>query len=179
MLSDDEREKLFGCFDAATLENTRDEALVAVFLSTGLRFPAVLNMPDDLDRVTGEFHVVEKGGKVLPVRMSPAALKLVKAYLRVRPRTESGRLWLTEAGEPLSYWGGQSVFQRIKKRSGVTRMHAHLLRHTFAQGALTKGAERAAVQDMLGHTTDVMTRRYTGAIRQQTAAARMPQYSLV
>jgi hypothetical protein len=35
------------------------------------------------------------------------------------------------------------------------------------------------VQDILGHTTDVMTRRYTSTAREQTAAAMMPRYSPV
>ena len=53
----------------------------------------------------------------------------------------------------------------------MTRLHAHLCRHTFGQVALAKGAERAAVQDMLGHETDAMTRRYTQEARKQTALA--------
>ena len=59
----------------------------------------------------------------------------------------------------------------------IARLHAHLCRHTFGQTALQKGAKRAAVQDMLGHTTDLMTRRYTSTAREQTAAAMMPRYS--
>jgi site-specific recombinase XerD len=65
----------------------------------------------------------------------------------------------------------------LKVRSGVERIHSHLFRHNFAQVALEKGAERAAVQDMLGHKTDMMSRRYAGAVRQQTAARMMPRYS--
>ena len=38
-------------------------------------------------------------------------------------------------------------------------------------------AERAAVMDMLGHTTDKMARRYAGSVRQETAAKMMPQYA--
>jgi integrase len=38
-----------------------------------------------------------------------------------------------------------SIFRRLKERSGVKKVHAHLLRHTFAQHALLKGAERQAV----------------------------------
>ena len=53
------------------------------------------------------------------------------------------------------------------------------LRHTFGQVAIAKGAERAAVQDMLGHETDAMTRRYTREARKQTAAAMMPQFAPV
>ena len=86
-------------------------------------------------------------------------------------------MWLTAEGGPVSYWGLQTVFRRLKERTGITELHAHLLRHTFAQVALTKGAERAAVQDMLGHRSDAMTRRYSGLVRQETAARMMPKFS--
>ena len=66
------------------------------------------------------------------------------------------------------------MFRRLKGRSGIPRIRAHLLRHTFAQTALIKGAERSAVQDMLGHATDTMTRRYAGEVRQRLAAQQMP-----
>ena len=79
--------------------------------------------------------------------------------------------------EPLGYWGGQSIFRRLRNRSGIGELHAHLLRHTFAQVALTKGAERAAVQDMLGHRTDAMSRRYAGNVRQETAARMMHEFA--
>ena len=97
--------------------------------------------------------------------------------LLVRPTGSGGdRLWLTDEGEPLTYWGAQAIFRRAKRKSGVARLHAHLLRHTFAQGALKKGAPRAEVQDMLGHRTDAMTRRYTGTAREQAAARNMARY---
>jgi len=40
-------------------------------------------------------------------------------------------------------------------------------------------AERALVQDMLGHKTDLMTRRYTGDARKTTAAKAMARYGAV
>ena len=47
----------------------------------------------------------------------------------------------------------------------------------FRSIALQKGAERAMVQDMMGHRTDRMARRYAGTIRQETATAAMPRFS--
>jgi integrase len=58
-------------------------------------------------------------------------------------------------------------------------LHAHLCRHTVAQNALLKGAGRAEVQDILGHQTDAMARRYAGTARQIVAAKNMAKYALV
>lgn len=177
-LAPDEQEKIFDVYSAGTYEDVREQALLGCYLATGRRFKEILELEiKDLNQISGEIRVIAKGGDEQFAVLSPKALKLVRRYLRERPKSDSQRLWLTEDGNPLSYWGGQSVFRRLKGKTGITRLHPHLLRHTFAQVALEKGAERAAVQDMLGHKTEAMTRRYAGAMRQVTAARLMPQYS--
>ena len=67
--------------------------------------------------------------------------------------------------------------RRLRARSGIARLHWHLFRHGFAQTALVKGAPAALVQEMLGHSTNVMTRRYLGRARQTEAARQMPNYA--
>jgi site-specific recombinase XerD len=177
-LSEDEIEGIVDALDTASFEDKRDRALVGAYASTGLRFSEVLRMTvSGVDRLTGEFVVVVKGGGEHIARLSPKALRLLKAYLRVRPDAATDRLWVTAAGVPLSYDTGQAVFRRLKKRLNMPQLHAHLFRHTFAQTALQKGAERALVQDMLGHKTDHMTRRYSGNVRKSTAARMMPQFT--
>ena len=103
-------------------------------------------------------------------------MKALREYLRLRtPKVEGDPMWLTAAGKRFGYWGATSLFRRLQRTCGIPRLHAHLLRHTFAQTALLKGADRGAVQDMLGHATDAMTRRYSGEVRQRLAAQQMPQ----
>lgn len=179
MLDDQERSAILGAFSRNTYNDQRDHAFVAVLLSTGLRYAEVLAMQLGGVDKEGGFTVTAKGGYVRPVRMAAAALRAVRRWERVR-RAQEGvtALWTTDDGRELSYWGGQSMFKRLKKRSGVDRLHAHLFRHTFAQGALTKDAA-APVQSMLGHKTDRMTRRYTAGVRDQVAAAEMPKYALI
>jgi type 1 fimbriae regulatory protein FimB len=110
--------------------------------------------------------------------MSATALKAVRRWLRARrDDTGCGAVWTTDVGEALTFWAVQAIFRRVRERSGVKRLHAHLLRHTFGQVAIEKGAERALVQDMMGHTTDRMTRRYTQTVRSQDAAKQMPRFA--
>jgi integrase/recombinase XerC/integrase/recombinase XerD len=112
-------------------------------------------------------------------QLSPRVHGFLKAYLKLRPRRTSGDLWLQRDGSPMTESAWVSVMRRVKKRSGVPRAHAHLFRHTFGSLAIQKGAERAAVQDMLGHESDYMTKRYTRLARKRTASAMMPQFSPV
>lgn len=182
MLDEAERGAIFDAFARhGGYEDTRNAAFVAVQLATGLRYKAVLELTlDRLDASTGAVTVTEKGGAVCPAQISPGAMKLVRRWLRTR-RAADGvtAVWTTDAGQPLSYWGGRSWFQRLKKRSGVQRLHPHLLRHTFGQVAIVKGATPGEVQDMLHHRTAAMTTRYTKTVRAQAAAANMPRYSVV
>lgn len=103
-------------------------------------------------------------------------MRLVRSYLRMRLEGAE-KLWVKEDGSPMSYWAAQSVFRRLKTRSSVPQVHAHLLRHYFAKKALANGVERAVLQDMLGHSTSVMTNRYLGDERKTQAAKLMPRYS--
>lgn len=179
-LTEEEIDAVLDCFNRFSYHGIRDRALVYVFLTTGLRFAEVVTAMtvEGLDLVTGEFTVPAKGRKEHTVRMTPNALKAVRAWLRVRQAgADHDALWTTEAGAPLGYWAGQRVFYRMKRKAGMPHLHAHLFRHTFAQVALEKGAPIPLVQDMMGHANDATTRRYSAQVREKMAARQMPQYA--
>jgi len=54
----------------------------------------------------------------------------------------------------------RSLFKRLAKASGVTRLHPYLCRHTFATRYLLNGGDVFSLQQILGHTTLEMVRRY-------------------
>lgn len=181
MLTEAEIDAVLTSLDRGNFNDVRDRAMLKVFLSTGLRFRSVVEemTVSGLDRVSGDFAVNTKGNRVQLCKLSPGALKEVRRYLAMRGSPTTDRLWVTDEGKPLTYWGAQSLFRRLKERSGVKRLHAHLCRHTVAQNALLKGAGRAEVQDILGHKTDAMARKYAGTVRQVVAAQNMARYAVV
>jgi integrase len=54
-------------------------------------------------------------------------------------------------------WGFAKM---VRRYTGITRFHAHQMRHTYACRMLEAGVSLAAVQQLLGHSTVVMTQRY-------------------
>jgi integrase len=48
----------------------------------------------------------------------------------------------------------------VRRFSGVTRFHAHQLRHKFACRWLERGGSLAALPQTLGHSSIVTTQRY-------------------
>jgi integrase/recombinase XerD len=178
VFSRDELEKLVAAYQGPRFEDRRNAAVLEMLIATGCRLKEVMDLRfSDYDPVATEITVVGKGDEVRYCKLSSRALKALRAYLKVRPTGISDRLWLTAEGEPLGKWGVQSIMRRAKKRSGIQRFHAHLLRHTFGNNAIDAGAPPAVVQDMLGHKTDMMSKHYSRAARRRAASRAVAQYA--
>jgi site-specific recombinase XerD len=178
-LNEQQLEQVIACYVDDSYEDVRDRAMVAFYASSGLRFDEVLKLTtNDVDPYSGWVKTIGKGSKERIVRITERAQKYLRSYLyRRKEAPDCVALWTTDEGKPLSYFGGQSVFRRLKKRSGVKIAHAHRFRHTWTQTALKKKAERALVQDAMGWSSDAMVRRYGGWVRSETAAAAMPEFA--
>jgi site-specific recombinase XerD len=179
-LTAEETEQILACYIYPTITDVRDRAILATCISTGLRFAEVMSLKlTDLDRLSGRIEVLGKGEKVRRVRVSPRVLKYLRLYLADRPQTECDQLWVTERGFPFTYHGAYAIVRTARRKSGVRRLTWHLMRHGFAQQAFKSGAHQGMVQDMLGHASPAMTRRYLGTVQQQQAAEDMPKYSAI
>ncbi len=113
-------------------------------IGTGLRWGELVRA-QSTDIQNGSLVVHQtKSGKMRRVPLQPALL----AELRFR----LGRLM------PLiNPWGFAKM---VRRYTGIRRFHAHQMRHTFACRMLEAGVSLAAVQQLLGHSTVVMTQRY-------------------
>jgi site-specific recombinase XerD len=178
-LTEEQLEQIITCYGDTLYEDVRDRAMIAFYASSGLRFDEVLKLTiNDIDPYSGWVRTVGKGNKERIVKITERARKYLRGYLHRRKAADDClALWTTEDSKALSYFGGQSVFRRLKKRSGVKIAHAHRFRHTWTQTALKKKAERALVQDAMGWSSDAMVRRYGGWVRSETAAAAMPEFA--
>jgi integrase/recombinase XerC len=181
VFNEQEMEQILGSFDQASFEGIRDRAMVGVLLATGVRRGELhrMTMPD-YDVVSAEIAVTGKVGReVRWVGLSERAHKLLKAYLKVRPRSICTDMWLQRSGGRLGEWGIDSLFRRVKARCGIARFHAHLCRHTAGTLMLRNSGDRALVKDALGHQTDLMSIRYSREERKRSAAKAMPRFAAI
>lgn len=123
----------------------RDYCIVVLMLETGLRLAEVCKLrPSDL--CDGYLIVRGKGGKD---RLVP--------YVHVD--------WLRSfvVGDTLFAITPNALklmFARLKRRTGIIRLHAHLLRHTFATNFILDGGDSMVLQQILGHSSINITQRY-------------------
>ncbi len=146
------------------LRSSRDRALVAFYVSSGVRASELLGLTGDRvnygDQLIG---VIRKGGALQWVPASPDAFVWLRLYQLDRGAPASGEpVWLTlrEPREPLKYDALRGVLKRANDSLG-SRWTAHDLRHTFAIRALDGGMQVHEVQELLGHASLTTTNVYT------------------
>jgi len=154
----------------------RDEAILELLFSTGLRVSELCNLNrGQINTTKGEVAVRGKGGKDRVVFISPSAASAISSYLKNRK----------DDWEPLFiHYGGlkdsEGEYMRLTPRSiqrlvanyaafaGITKkVTPHILRHSFATDLLFNGADLRSVQEMLGHSSITTTQMYTHVTNKQ------------
>jgi len=165
VLTEEEVRRVLACIDSSTATGCRDAAIVITPLDTGLRLSELTNLRlDDAHIDQGYLKVMGKGAKERIVPIGSFAQKVLQRYVfHFRPepiRGDENNLFLTVEGRPMSENAVRLVLARVAQKSGVKRLHAHLYRHTFATNYLINGGDVFSLQQILGHTSLEMVRRY-------------------
>ena len=143
--------------------NLWDVALVAMLFDAGLRASELLSMRyGDISR--DEIVNQGKGRKERMLMPSANVMTALRRYLRAfesaeRPLTPEEPIWQGQQG-PITYKRMHQIVQAAGKAAGVY-LHPHLLDHGFATYFLEGSNDKWALQVLLGHASDSMTKRYT------------------
>jgi integrase/recombinase XerD len=146
------------------VKDTRDRAMVLVLLRTGMRIGELLHtLVSEVSVKERKIEIYEaqktQVGRV--VYLSEDAVVALKAWLRKR---ESQKKYLIYARgrETMSYPAARMVFQKYLDKAGLLHKGytLHCLRHTFATELLNAGMHLECLQQLLGHESVEMTRRY-------------------
>ncbi len=163
VLSVREVETLLAALNQNTFLGSRMYAMVALFYDTGIRAAELCNLDlGDVFWTEYQLKVKGKGKKQRLVPFSRETQRALRKYLQHRPRFAvegSTALFITPEGQRLTVNGMRHALKRLGVRTGIERLHPHLLRHSAAVAAVLNGASQFELKRMLGHeelsTTDV------------------------
>lgn len=170
VLTDQEIAHLLSLLDPGTDVGCRNRAIFCLMAESGLRLEEVAGLQvEDVHLKEMYVQVRGKGDGEGYVPIGPTthkALSRYAAHFRL-PADARTQAFFLIYGEPLGYEAIKSTFDRLAKRSGVTRLHPHLLRHTAATRVLANGADLHTVQRLLRHADIRTTLRYLHLVPEQ------------
>ncbi len=148
---------------SAALGNTRDYAILQLFLQTGIRVEELTKLKvSDIDLNAGAMLINGKGKKERSVYLEKKATQALKNYLSVRPQSLEERLFLNYQGTGLSVRGVVDIVEKYRKLAGITKKFScHTLRHTCATYKAAKGYTVRQLQALLGHEKAETSLLYT------------------
>lgn len=170
-LSEDEVIKLDDVIMIPVFSDTilylRNALIIHLMLDGGLRKSEVINLNvNDIDVDKNVIYINNsKYNKSRVIPLSSVIKNLYNAYLIDREYSDIGLLnntpLLIKADDKrITSDTIKSLFRRLKKQSGIERIHPHLLRHTFATSYLMQGGNLEQLRIILGHSDYNVTRHY-------------------
>ena len=150
---------------------TRDEALIRLFMDTGLRLGEMtaINV-DDVDLRLQTVVVFGKGRRFRTVAYDIKTAETIDRYARRRkqnPNAHTPALWLGKQGQ-LTDSGIVQVIRRRSRDAGIEPpINPHRFRHTASHQWLAKGGNEGDLQRMMGWSSPQMIQRYGSAVAEQ------------
>ena len=157
----------------------RDSCVILTMYGTGLRISEVVDLYEsNVNLDTGQIKVIGKGKKERSVFMSASVFKALYRYKsQHRPDLSSKYFFVHKDGRPLTRFYFEHRMQSYVEKAGMTTICTpHILRYSFAIQFLRNGGDIFTLQNILGHSTLEMTRRYL-KIANSDVEAKMKTYS--
>lgn len=172
-LSDEEMERIRMACEKRKRCGVRDIAMVNFMVDSGVRVSELCSINlEDVDFVNQKCKVLGKGNKERYVFFSARTKVRLQEYFNTRKDIQFGAGGMMYSLETPLFVGVDRRCKRLKKPgvenimkklgeiSGVTRLHPHLLRATFATNLARKGVELNVIAKALGHANLSTIGRY-------------------
>jgi len=155
----------------------RDRAIVMVLLDTGMRATELTALKLD-DWEDGTLHIRRGKGKksrIVPIS-DPTEKAIFKALIKRKIFVEGvaggDALFASNISrKPFCYTALSSLMERLEKYAGISDVHCHRFRHTFAINFLRNGGDIFTLKRILGHSTLMMVQRYLDIAQSDVATA--------
>ena len=181
ILNDEEITKIFAAISSKSKLVVRNTAIVSLMLDTGVRLSEVVTLRFENVHLEEQYvKVLGKGNKERMIAFGAKCRKSFSEYIN-GARVEAPGEWPDVFfrcwdGRPMSTDALDSLMDRTAEASGISRLHAHLLRHTYATRFLMNGGDVFLLKQNLGHTSLAMVEEYVH-VASRMAAQMSQQYS--
>lgn len=149
----------------AVIKKPRDWAMILLLLRTGMRIGELL------DTKVGDINLPERRIEIFEARknrvgrvvyLSDDARRALRKWFKLRDPQIEMLFYGQGRRNALSYEAARIMFHRYIEQAGLPHKGytLHCLRHTFASELLNAGMRLECVQQLLGHSSIEMTRRY-------------------
>ena len=148
----------------SVIDHTRDRAMALVLLRTGMRIGELLHLmvrEVNLKERRVEIYEAEKTRVGRVVYLSEDARVALRAWFKERD-PEKKLVFYAQGRCTMSYNNARMRFSKYLGKAGLTHRGytLHSLRHTCASELLNAGMRLECLQQLLGHSSIEMTRRY-------------------
>jgi len=133
-------------------KSLKERALIEFLLSTGARVSEVAEMKvRDVNIETLSVHILHgKGDKERITYTTAVGMKHLLAYIHSRKETGDA-LFYSKNHEPIRTSGIRFILNNVAKRAGVSNVHPHRFRRTFATNLSKRGMAVQEIQKLMGH----------------------------
>ena len=160
--------QMFKAVQGNTPKEQRDLALLELLYATGIRVSELTTLTlQDIDFTYSIIRVTGKGRKQRIVPFGHFAADALHRYIqqgreRLMKNTTHASVFVNMRGAPLTGRGVRYILTGIMQKTALhSKIHPHMLRHTFATHLVNNGADLRTVQELLGHSSLSSTQIYT------------------
>lgn len=168
VMTEGEVQRIINACEDGTPIGKRDRAFIELAYGAGMRASELCGVRlRDLDAANGILYARGKGDKERTIPYIGAVRRVIEEYIaEYRPKLDKhGAEWLflSKNGRQLHR---ETLWIIMHKRGlmaniPASRLHPHVLRHTFATHLLRNGMDQRTLQEILGHSSIMTTEKYT------------------
>ena len=147
----------------------RNKLIVLLLYTTGMRVGELVRIKcDDIDFVGMSIRIFGKGSKEREVFFNKETKEVLQKYIESMRLKGDNYLFPGDNSLHIHYVTVERIIRRLARKAGFKkRVTPHILRHSFATFALSRGMDVREIQELLGHASLKTTQVYTHVSRKR------------
>lgn len=156
--------------------NAREQAIMTLLFSTGLRVTELINIK--LSDIKGDtIEIKRKGGKYSHIYLNDLTKKAIERYIKCRKDSEYDNLFISNNRTPMKRQMINNMMKLVAERVGIDveaiNFSTHSARHTCLTLMSEAGVPIEVMQQVASHSSINTTKRYISVDENRVKSAMM------